>query len=144
MKRKNPDNREIEVNVLVCTYCCLFSILNFVLRLTRLRTGCTYLAQNTGTYQNIPRENRICPLCKQGVEDLSHFLFTRKEKIKSRIFLDDIVKAILFKPFKYGSLSAKLNIILNLKFDRQGLAKKVSKAIFHLYKERLEWKRSQK
>ena len=80
----------------------------------------------------------ICPLRKHGVEDLSHFLFTCKEKIKSRILLDDIVKAILFKLFKYGSLSAELNIILNLKFDRQGLAEKVSKAIFNLYKERLE------
>ena len=51
--------------------------------LTRLRTGCTCLAQDTRRYENIPRENRICPLCKQGVENLSYFLFTCKEKTKS-------------------------------------------------------------
>ena len=36
--------------------------------LTRLRTGCTCLAQDTGRYENIPRENRICPLCKQRLK----------------------------------------------------------------------------
>ena len=107
--------------------------------ITRLRAGCTCLAQDTGRYDNIPLENRICPLCKQGVEDLGHFLFTCKEKTKSRIVLDDIVKTISFKPFKYGSLSTKINIILNLKFDQQGLAEKVSKTIFDLYEERLKW-----
>ena len=77
-----------------------------------------------------PRENRICPLSKQGVEDLSHFLLTNKEKTKSRIFLDYMVKTISFKPFKYRSLSTKLNIILNLKFDQQGLPKKLVKLSF--------------
>ena len=46
--------------------------------LTRLRTGCTCLALDTGRFENIPRENRIRPLCKSGVEDAKHFLFECK------------------------------------------------------------------
>ena len=46
--------------------------------LTHLRADCICWAQDTGKYENIPQENRICPLCKQGVKDLSHFLFTYK------------------------------------------------------------------
>ena len=42
--------------------------------LTRLRTGCTYLALDVGRFENIPRENRICPLCKSGVEDANTFI----------------------------------------------------------------------
>ena len=56
--------------------------------LTRLRTGCTYLAVNTGRYEKTPKNDRRCPLCKQGIEDSSHFLFQclKKTNIRARQF----------------------------------------------------------
>ena len=34
----------------------------------------------TGRYQDIPREDRICKLCKEGVEDEIHFIFNCKHE----------------------------------------------------------------
>ena len=109
--------------------------------LTRLRTGCTCLALDTGRFENIPRENRICPLCKSGVEDAKHFLFECKYKTKSRTNLEHTLGTISSKQYKYADVNGKLNILLNMKLEDVDLTRRISKAISQLYKERLEWEK---
>ena len=109
--------------------------------LTRLRTGCTCLALDTGKFENIPRENRICPLCKSGVEDAKHFLFECKYKMKSRTNLEHALATISNKQYKYADANGKLNILLNMKLENVDLTQRISKAIYQLYKERLEWEK---
>ena len=43
---------------------------------TQLRSGMHMLAVNTGRWQHIDRQDRICRLCHNGVEDEKHFLMT--------------------------------------------------------------------
>ena len=43
--------------------------------LAQLRTGSHWGAEETGRWERIPREQRICPHCVDGVEDVAHMLF---------------------------------------------------------------------
>ena len=45
--------------------------------LAQLRTGSHWLAEETGRWQQprVPHEQRICPYCRSGVEDVAHVLF---------------------------------------------------------------------
>ena len=43
--------------------------------LAQLRTGSHWLAEETGRWEQRPRELRTCPHCQEGVEDLLHALF---------------------------------------------------------------------
>ena len=38
-------------------------------------------------------------------------------------------------------MSGKLNILLNMKLEDVNLTQRISKAIYQLYKERLEWEK---
>ena len=109
--------------------------------LTRLRTGCKCFALDTGRFENMPRKNRICPLCKSRVEDAKHFLFKCKYKMKSRTNLEHILATISNKRYKYADANGKLNILLNMKLEDVDLTQRISKAIYQLYKERLEWEK---
>ena len=109
--------------------------------LTRLRTGCTCLALDTGRFENIPRENRICPLCKSGLEDAKHLLFECKYKMKSRTNLEHTLATISNKQYKYADANGKLNILLIMKLEDVDLTHRISEAIYQLYKERLEWEK---
>ena len=43
--------------------------------ITKLRGGLLDLRANTGRYENIPYEDRICLMCKTSIEDEFHFIF---------------------------------------------------------------------
>ena len=43
--------------------------------LAQLLTGSHWGAEETGRWQGVPREERICPHCQGGVEDVPHILF---------------------------------------------------------------------
>ena len=43
--------------------------------LSRLRAGCLDLEIETGRWRGIQREDRICKLCNNGIENEIHFLF---------------------------------------------------------------------
>ena len=76
--------REISDNYGFQSYLEKVKKVEHITTLTRLRTQvCTCLALDTGRFENIPRENRLCPLCKSGVEDAKHFLFKYKYEMKS-------------------------------------------------------------
>ena len=109
--------------------------------LTRLRTGCTCLALDTERFENIPRKNRVCPLCKSGAEDAKHFLFEYKYKMKSRTNLEHALATISNKQYKYADANGKLNILLNMKLENVDLTQRISKAIYQLHKEGLEWEK---
>ena len=103
--------------------------------LTRLRTGCTCLALDTGRFENIPEENQICPFCNSGVEDVPHFLFECKYKMKSKTDLEHTLGTISNKKYKHADTNGKLNILLNMKLEDIDLTKRISKASYQLYKE---------
>jgi hypothetical protein len=43
--------------------------------LAQMRTGSHWGAEETGRWEGVPREQRICPHCLAGVEDVAHMLF---------------------------------------------------------------------
>ena len=43
---------------------------------TKFRSGVAPIRVETGRYENLKLEERICPICKTGVEDEFHVLFT--------------------------------------------------------------------
>ena len=43
--------------------------------LAQLRTGSHWLAEETGRWARVPREQRACPHCQGAVEDVQHVLF---------------------------------------------------------------------
>lgn len=47
----------------------------YVTALSRLRTGSSHLDVVVGAWRNIPRDQRTCSLCGNGVGDEQHFLF---------------------------------------------------------------------
>ena len=42
--------------------------------LAQLRTGSHWLAEETGRWSRLSREQRICPHCGSGVEDVAHVI----------------------------------------------------------------------
>jgi len=43
--------------------------------LAQLVTGSHWGAEETGRWQKLPREQRVCPHCHQGIEDVDHMVF---------------------------------------------------------------------
>ena len=41
----------------------------------KIGTGNNYLFIEKGRYENIDRQERLCPLCSREVENLNHFIF---------------------------------------------------------------------
>ena len=66
----------------------IFCIENYLLRLsehsriwiTKFRTSNLHLPIETGRWYNIPREDRICLLCKETIGDEYHFLLVCKNE----------------------------------------------------------------
>ena len=85
--------------------------------MTRLRTVCTYLAIDTGRYENISTNDRKCSLCKQGIGDLSHFLFHCLKKTNTRTRLQDTLNGCKTLGLKCGYLVVRQNIIMNVDFE---------------------------
>ena len=106
--KENSDNYQFQ------TY---LEKIKIVEHLTRLRTGCTYLAINTSRYEKTPKNDRRCPLCKQGIEDSSHFLFQCLKKTDIRARLQDTLNGCKTHSFKYGYLDVRQRIIMNVDFN---------------------------
>ena len=75
------------------------------------------------------------------MEDAKHFLFEYKYKMKSRTNLEHTLGTISNKQYKYADANGKLNILLNMKLEDVDLKRRISEAIYQLYKERLEWEK---
>ena len=58
--------------------------------------------------------------------------------MKSRTNLEHTIGTISNKQYKYADANRKLNILLNMKLEDVALTRRISKAIYQLYKERLE------
>ena len=96
-------------------------ILNIVVYCVRLRTGTSCLFTGKGRYENLPREEKSCPLCKSGIEDINYFLF-KCDKLKEsrRVFLDKFYK-LTGDSFKDRPFLFQARKILNLNLKRKGL-----------------------
>ena len=109
--------------------------IKIVEHLTRLRTGCTDLSINT---EKTPKNDRKCPLCKQGIEDSSHVLFQCLKKTNIRAKLQDTLNGCkthlqiwIFRCYTKDNYECRF----------QDLDKTT---LFHLYKERKQMGKSQK
>ena len=128
----------------VPTYLDKIRIVEHRTTLIRLRTGCTYLATDTGRFNDTPKHERVCPLCKDGVEDTNHFLFQCRKKTNNRVKFEIIWNDIKNNKPKIRHWSKeKLKLILNMNFNSQ-LGASVTEAIFDLFKERVKWEKSNK
>ena len=106
--KENSDNYQFQ------TY---LENIKIVEHLTHLRTGCIYLAINTGRYEKKPKNDRKCPLCKQGIEDSSHFLFQCLKKTNIRARLQNTLNGCKTHSFNYGYLDVRQRIIMNVDFQ---------------------------
>ena len=62
------------------------------------------------------KNDRKCPLCKQGIEVSSHFLFQCLKKTNIRARLQDTLNCSKTHSFKYGYLDVRQRIIMNVDF----------------------------
>ena len=91
-----------------------------------------------GRYENLPREERSCPLCKSGIDDINHLLF-KCDKLKEnrRVFRDKFYKLTgdsfkdTCRPFLF-----QVRKVLNLDFKKKRIIDTISKGVFDLYKLR--------
>ena len=51
---------------------------------TRLKLRLSCLLLEKWQYENIERNDRSCPLCEEGIEDLEHFIFRCHKLIDKR------------------------------------------------------------
>ena len=81
--------------------------------LTKLRIGAHQLAAETGRYKKIPKANRVCISCDEGVvEDEFHFVMECKQFTDERvIFLDKV--ALQVPEFQLMSVKDKFNAIIS-------------------------------
>jgi hypothetical protein len=89
--------------------------------LTRLRTGNSFLEIEQGRHKNIPRERRVCPVCKERTEDEKHFLVECKSYKNERRQLYYETET---KPEETGNDEEKVVWILNPTKEKQRAVKK--------------------
>jgi hypothetical protein len=63
--------------------------------LAQLRTGSHWLAEETGRWERVPRPQRTCPHCQDGLEDVKHALF---------VCTHQCVRATMFGPTMHAFL----------------------------------------
>ena len=90
------------------------SIPSFRSAITKIRTSAHKLPVETGRYQNVPRENRICPFGCNVVGNEFHYMFECKHPIVEKTYAP-IIKDINNLHPEFGSLSmeAKCKYLLN-------------------------------
>ena len=67
--------RLLKENLTCEIYLYEINIATYRKAITKLRGGLLDLRANTGRYENIPYEDRICLMCKTSIEDEFHFIF---------------------------------------------------------------------
>jgi hypothetical protein len=114
----SSSNRYVELSILKDRYEMspyLQTVENIEIRntFTRLRCDMNKLQMCIGRMHNIPRENRICPLCKTGTETVQHFLLDCKVYEKERYeFIREM--STMDKLFIQRNDHEKLKIVLNV------------------------------
>ena len=75
--------------------------------LALFRCGCAPIALETGRYQNVPYEERLCTICNSGnIEDEFHCFMSCSayNDLKALSHLPAITKALPLRPKKYRSV----------------------------------------
>ena len=78
----------------------------------RLRTGTLLLMIEVGRFRNIPVENRVCPVCNNGIEDEIHFLFVCSFYTNIRTVYFNTIQQKGYTNFENENVSEKLKIIM--------------------------------
>ena len=95
---------------------------------TRLKLGVNCLFLEKGRYENLERNDRSCPLCKEGIEDLEHFIFRCPRLAdKRKRFLEH-----LYTP----TVTFQLRKIFTLDFKDKAIVPIITKGLFIMYKAR--------
>ena len=79
--------------------------------LSQLRSGTLPISVETGRYTRTPREQRICPLCENGVETKLHFLF---ECTKYNDIRDDMTTSIDYSNRQHADVNDHVNHLIYL------------------------------
>jgi hypothetical protein len=74
--------------------------------LSQLRSGTLPLSVETGRYTRTPREQRICPLCENGVETVLHFLF---ECPRYNDIRDAMTSSVDYSHFQHADVTDHVN-----------------------------------
>lgn len=96
----------------------LFNVKNRVFRtlITKFRGALLKLECNVGRYNNIPFENRICPLCQLDIETEFHFLLVCPVlmPVRTKYFTAVWYTYPLVDKFVQLCKSSNINYVLNL------------------------------
>lgn len=78
--------------------------------ISRLRNGSLMLRLEYGRYIRLPREERICEMCNEGVEDAYHFLYWCPKLSACRMQHSELIESgnVLEHPFKLGRMICDL------------------------------------
>jgi len=76
--------------------------------LTRLRSGQNELRVNTGRWDRVPRDLRLCELCGVEVEDEAHFLLRCSFNTEQRTYMAAGIDAILHETQRAGQMQQPL------------------------------------
>ena len=107
--------------------------------LVKLRSGTNCLFLEKGRYENIPPQDRVCPLCENEVENNEHFLFKcSKLQLERDKWLGNLyqqIKDLNNKPFNYQCRKG-----LTLNFENENVCKMVAKGISDVYTVGKNWR----
>ena len=103
--------------------------------ITKLRTGYNCLFEMKGRYDNLRREERICPLCKVEQDDLDHFLFRCSKLKKEQNELLNTFRKVDPK-LSQKPLSSLKSRLLTFCFTDKSHMERLGKSILKLYKLR--------
>ena len=78
----------------------------------RLRTDTLLLMIEVGRFRNRPVENRVCPVCNNGIEDEILFLFVCSFYTNIRTVYFNTIKQKGYTNFEKENVSEKLKIIM--------------------------------
>ena len=107
--------------------------------LAKLRSGTNWLFLEKGRYENIPPQDKVCPLCENEVENNEHFLFRcSKLQLERDKWLGNLYQQI--KDLKNKPSNYQCRKVLTLNFENENVCKMVAKGISNMYtvREKLE------
>ena len=103
---------------------------------TRLKLGVNCLFLEKGRYENLERNDRSCPLCKEGIEDLEHFILRCPRLAdKRKCFLEHLYTHT-GGTFKFRFFTFQLRKIFTLDFKDKVIVPIITKGLFIMYKAR--------
>ena len=103
---------------------------------TRLKLGVNCLFLEKGRYENLERNCRSCPLCKEGIEDLEHFIFRYPRLADKRKRFLEHLYTYTGGTFKFRPFTFQLRKIFTLDFKDKAIVPIITKGLFIMYKAR--------